>query len=359
MVRTPNRVEILALVVLMLTSFQLFASENPVISLDLFPSAYYNAQAETWTQAMGYAGTLSFKSKNSGNVRGEVAMTYPATTTEDAIEKAYLKAKFPTFRLTMGKTRLSWGDGALFNAGDILFGSSSTAVDLTESELRSETAWLVSANIPLDSFSFVELVTMPQSYEDLTDISLGGRVYATLGSLKLETGYARVQEDETNIHKGYISLQGNAGADWNLSSSVGISETEDLSWDISGGLFYLKYLENDKVLTLRLELLARPLGTWEWGPVANDESCPLLFYPEITYTASTSVTLSLRSIISPFDFSAMTTFATSWNVFEGFSLIGYVSANTGDDGDLFRWESTDTTNYPTSLSVAMGASWIF
>ena len=357
MVKRTDRILIITLSLCVLVLANLPAAENPVISLDIFPAVSYNAQTDAWTQAMIPSSTLSFKSKNAGNVRGEVALTYPVASVEDAIRKAYLKAKFPSFRLTMGKTRLSWGDGALFNAADILFGSSSTAVDLTQSELRSDTKWLVSANIPLDSFSFVELVTMPSMGDNLSDIALGGRIYTTLGSLKLESGYARVRESATNIHKGYISLQGNVGADWNLSSSVGIKENEDIDWDITGGLFYLKYLENDKALTLRLEFLARPLGKWNWGPVENDTSCPLLIYPEITYTPGPSLAFSLRSIISPFDLSAMTTFATSWNVFEGFSLIGYVNANTGDAGDLFSWKSTNPSH--SSLLFAAGASWIF
>jgi hypothetical protein len=357
MVKRTKRILIITTALLSMSLSPLFCAENPVISLDILPAVSYNAQTDAWTQAMFSSGTLSFKSQNSGNVRGEVALSYSSYATynsaDDAIEKAYLKAKFPSFRLTMGKTRLAWGDGALFNAADILFGSSSTVVDLTQSELRSDTKWLVAANIPLDSFSFVELVTMPSTGDDLSDISLGGRVYTTLGSLKLETGYARIHETTTNMHKGYISLQGNVGADWNLSSSVGISEAEDLEWDITGGLFYIKYLQGDKALTLRLEFLTRPFGTWQWGPVTDDDSCPLLLYPEITYAASSSVTLSLRSIISPFDLSAMTTFATSWNVFEGFSLIGYLNANTGGSADLFKWDSAG------SLTLAAGASWIF
>ncbi|AEV29989.1 hypothetical protein SpiGrapes_2213 [Sphaerochaeta pleomorpha str. Grapes] len=359
MVKRTDRILIITLSLFAMVLTNLHSAENPVISLDILPAVSYNAQTEAWTQALVSSGTLSFKSKNAGNVRGEIALTYPPTTkVADAyIKKAYLKAKFPSFRLTMGKTRLSWGDGALFNAADILFGSSSTTVDLTQSELRSDTKWLVSANIPLDSFSFVEVVTMPSTGENVSDISLGGRIYTTFGSLKLESGYARVRESATNIHKGYISLQGNVGADWNLSSSVGIKGAEDIDWNITGGLFYLKYLENDKVLTLRLEFLARPLGTWNWGPVANDASCPLLIYPEITYAPRSNLAFSLRSIISPFDLSAMTTFATSWNVFEGFSLIGYVSAKTGDAGDLFSWKSTEL--FHSSLAIAAGASWIF
>ena len=357
MVKRTDRILTITLSLCVLVLANLPAAENPVISLDILPAVSYNAQDDSWTQAMIPSSTLSFKSKNAGNVRGEVALTYPVTSVEDAIKKAYLKAKFPSFRLTMGKTRLSWGDGGLFNAAYILFGSSSTAVDLTQSELRSDTKWLVSANIPLDSFSFVELVTMPSTGKDVSDISFGGRIYTTLGSMKLESGYARVEESSTNTHKGYISLQGNIGSDWNLSSSVGIKDNEDIDWDITGGLFYLKYLENDKALTLRIEFLARPLGAWDWGPVANDTSCPLLLYPEITYAPGPSLAFSLRSIISPFDVSAMTTFSTSWNVFEGFSLIGYISANTGDVGDLFSWKST--ASYHSSLLLAAGASWIF
>ncbi len=67
---------------------------------------------------MAPALSLSISSERSGNVRGgEVVLKTPPTNlsaTPDAIyqeilHKAYFKARFPSVRLTAGKTRLSWG----------------------------------------------------------------------------------------------------------------------------------------------------------------------------------------------------------------------------------------------------------
>ncbi|WP_320129969.1 hypothetical protein [uncultured Sphaerochaeta sp.] len=333
--------------------FLLGAAENPVVKLNFFPISTYSPSNNSWLLGMSNSGTLSIKSKNSGNVRGEIALTYPAATAEDYIQRAFLKARFPSFRLTLGKTRLSWGEGALFNAGDVLFGSSDIAVDLTQEELRTKTDWLVSVNIPLDAFSFIEVVTMPPSDGNLEKTSFGGRFYTTIEGLKVEGGYASIERSNVRTQKPYVSVQGNMGADWYLGTSLSIPQTGNTTWDISGGLFYLKYLQESKSLSVRLEFLARPLGTWAFGPVANDNSCALLIYPEIVYAATSSVSFSLRSIFSPLDLSAMTTFATSWNVFEGFTLAGYLSTNLGDTGDLFVWNSL------YALTFSVGASWIF
>lgn len=51
----------------------------------------------------------------------------PGTPVVVAIEvpRAYVKLRFPWMRVTLGKTRLSWGQGLPFNAGDLIFGSMS------------------------------------------------------------------------------------------------------------------------------------------------------------------------------------------------------------------------------------------
>jgi hypothetical protein len=343
MVRQARHLLVLTGLFCILCNTPLFAAQAPVITLDIFPSVY--ASDGDWSELLVTEGMISFKSENSGNVRGEVALTYANTsdydTVDDAIWKAYLKARFPSFRLTMGKTRLSWGEGTLFNAGDLLFGSDDMAFDLTDSELRTETDWLAAITVPFDSFSFAELVILPSTEgDDIQDLSYGGRVYHTLGKLKTEAGAARI--DGTN--KGYLGFQGNFGLDWHLTTSLDDEE----EWEISGGLSSMRYLEGDKSLSMRFEFLLRPLGDWQDTSYA-DGSWPLMLYPELTYVASSSLAFSLRSIVCIPDLSTTAVFATSWNVFQGFSLVGYVSAFSGD------W----TTATSIDLSLSTGVSWIF
>jgi len=134
---------------------------------------------------------------------------------------------------------------------------------------------------------------------------------------------------------------------------------------ISAGGFHLVTLPLDRSLTLRLDLLSRPFGEWETGPVSDNDAA-LLIYPEIVLAYSPSVSFSLRSIISPLDLSAMSTFGMSWNIFDAFKLIGSLSLSTGDDGDLFAWSPTDPNDptssdpaKPASFSATIGSSWVF
>jgi len=345
----------------------LVATENPVISMDLLPTVAYTANTDKWQESMIANLSVSLASQRSGNVRGEVVLQgnslTPVTSFEDVVYKAYFKARFPSFRLTAGKTRLSWGDGMLFNAGDVLYGSNSTSVSLTQAELRSSTNWLASVNYPLGFFSFAEAVVMPSETGVPLDMLFGARYYTTVKDIKVEAGYATKVPKTTGIrlHKPYISLQGNLGFDWYLSSSLAIPVAGDIakrtseSWMISAGAFHLVALPLDRSLTLRLELLTRPFGTWEPGPV-DDDTAAILLYPELGLSYSPSLSFSLRSIISPLDLSAMSTLGMSWNIFDAFNLIGSISLATGDEGDLFAWSSSTSSS---SFSATVGSSWVF
>ena len=213
----------------------LVATENPVISMDLLPTVFYTAKTDEWQESMNADLSVSLASKREGNVRGEVVLQGNSLDTapsfDSIVHKAYFKARFPSFRLTAGKTRLSWGDGMLFNAGDVLYGSNSTSVFLTKAELRSTTNWLASVNYPLGFFSFAEAVVMPSETDNPNGMLFGARYYTTVKDIKVEMGYATKTPETTGVrlHKPYISLQGNLGFDWYLSSSVAIPEAGDIA----------------------------------------------------------------------------------------------------------------------------------
>ena len=354
----------------------LSAAENPVVEMQLLSAISYTPNTSQWNETMAPALSLSISSGRSGNVRGEVVLKTPnpmlfstASTSdiyEEILHKAYFKARFPSVRLTAGKTRLSWGDGMLFNAGDVLYGSNDTSVTLTQSELRSETGLLVSLNYPLGFFSFAEAVVLPSPDMQIEHMGGGARFYTTVQETKVEAGYITIHESE-RLHKPYISLQGNIGPDWYLSSSLAIPQSGDIgeetldSWVITGGLFHIQYLENDKNVSLRLEFLTRPAGNWKLES-QSDADCPLLLYPEVVYTPSSSLSWSLRTIISPLDLSFNATLGVNWSVLEGFSLLGFLSAPIGEKEDLFSWKGKVPSPYGPkdgSISLSLGASWIF
>ena len=345
--------------------FALFGAENPVVSMNMLPTLAYSANSNQWFALMPSSLSLSIPSASKPNVRGEVVLKASSSVAiaslDDVVHKAYLKAKFPSFRLTMGKTRLSWGDGRVFNAADVLYGSSDTAVEFTQAELRGETAWMASINFPIDFFSFAEAVIMPSSTGKPDDMTFGGRLYATIQDIKVEGGYATKVETGARVHKPYVSFQGSFGPDWYLSSSLTIPVSGNIaqatldSWMVSGGLFQYVQLENDRSLTLRMEFLLCPFGDWDLASALDNQNCALLLYPELTYALSPSLALSFQSILSPLDLSAKSTIGFSWNVFEGFSVLGYGSVNIGDAGDVFSWNAATKP----SFSLSLGTSWIF
>ena len=349
-----------------------------------------------------YAGTgqvsLNVKSPRDPHVQGALAVefvpvdltggnSYQGTSYSNVnVKKAYVKARFPGMKMTLGKTRLAWGDGMVFNSGDILFGSLNPILDLTQQELRSDTAWLTAVNIPLGPFSFVEGVILPPGYNlsdpespslgDLTKASAGGRIYFTAWNTKVELGYLYKGEEKVAIdvigHRPYLSLQGNCGPDWYLSTSAAFlteqqqdegsdAEWED-SWNISFGLFHLQEVNRNNTLNLRLETLLFPYQNWE-EEESRTAVYGLYLYPELIWMKDNSLTFSLQSVISPLDGSFMITGGAGWNIYQGLTLQAYLSCLAGDDADTFAWdrgnswlEGQDTVN---GLSLMTGLRYAF
>ena len=102
--------------------------------------------------------SLNLDSVGNKNVKGYFQLdSWIADSFGIDVPRAYLKVRFPWFRLTLGKTRVSWGDGFVFNAGDVVFGSTgSISGDLSADSLRNETGWLGAVYLPLGAFSFLE-----------------------------------------------------------------------------------------------------------------------------------------------------------------------------------------------------------
>ena len=323
---------------------------------------------------------ISYRSRDNRDVKAQV--TLDAAVAETAmmdVSRAFIKTRFPGFRLTIGKTRLAWGDGFMFNAGDVIFDSVSTSVDLTGDELRTAGKWLASAYVPLGRFSYAEAVVLPPQFDPLTytidsriaeqtgssppelpggeETSGGMRLVFKPAGIKLETGY--LYSGKTSEHRPYINLQGNLLVDWNISASTALgndpAEEGRDNLAVSFGLFRLFKTGYSSTLNVRLEGLLRPWGSWEVS--AGDYG--LYLYPELSFSPDDRRTVFYRAVVSPVDVSAIHIVGASWNIYQGFKLLFYAGAATGEDGDTFSWNDSYETSALPGYFLSAGCSFAF
>lgn len=330
------------------------------------------------TTALGQ-GALDVKSSGNRNVKSQISLNLYSTVAGASIDvkKAWVKFRYPKFRGMIGKNRVSWGEGIVYNAGDVIFddfiiynpltGSSGEDLDLTADELRSANRIMATANIPLGMFTFLEGIYMPYNFSlqylaamanptpsevekelikdestglEFSNHSFGGRFLTRLGGIKVETGY--LFDGYNDIHKPYLSFNGTALVDYHLSSSVNIptEETDFDNWKdslkISGGIFYLFELEEERTLTLRLESMVKPFG--EWKEEDGVQAYGLSLYPEVAFVPNEEFSFFLRSLFSPIDISARSTFGVNWKTYQGFTIGSFFSIDLGEEGDIYSWD---------------------
>lgn len=317
-------------------------------------------------------GSLQFNSKGNSNVKGELKID---CIISDAvildIPKAYIRIRFPwfndrKFRVTLGKTRVTWGNGFFFNAGDVIFGSSAfTGIDFTASEIWTQTDWLIDFYFPLGDFSYIEFIALPHPslqslYVELDQVDPGGRITLDFTDITVEGGYLYKASEE--IHFPYLSLSGYLLVDYYLSAALKIPNTEvtwediDDSLSISAGFFHNESLESGGSISFRLEAGITPYGLWEEKENPDPYVSPvygLYLFPDITYAPADTFSVGLRSVISPVDLSAMLLPGVTWNIYQGFNLSSFLSVMIGDEDDIFGWDGKG------DLSWILQAEYIF
>lgn len=346
--------------VLMACALALSAAAEPRLKVDV---EFFN----TILTDEGLNGCLYFQSgtagvaiRNQGSrlVRGELVLDFSqvgGTTnqiTAPELKRLYIRAGFGDALVSLGKTRSTWGAGFAFNAGDILFGSSSVDFNARSSEPRSETAWLTNLELPLGDFSFLEIIALPGNVADsqipgLNDASAGLRLAAEAGPINVQAGYLYRGDRIAGLgepgHHAFMSLEGIVPVNWHLSMSArsGLAEfsTRDIedNWVITGGAFYDYTIGYDMNLSWRLEALVKPYASFR-DDASNDYG--LYLYPSIGFTPGGTVTWSFSSVISPVDVSTNITVGASWNIYEELILQAYASLQAGDRGDVFNLSNT-------------------
>ncbi|MBN1413096.1 MAG: hypothetical protein JW969_19810 [Spirochaetales bacterium] len=332
--------------------------------IKLSDSLLFTHELNDTVGVMNYVDSvLNFKSAGNRNVKAELELE--ATVSDQLllnITKAYFKARFPVFRLTMGKTRVSWGEGFLFNAGDLIFDGLSFPSAISTGDLRIETDYMAVLYFPLGRFSYFETVYLPKpvmvdmdpspssefympASVDIGSTEAGGRFQFDIARTKLEFGY--LYKGALRSHNAFVSLQGNLLVDWNLSASCAINQDNadpeliKQSLGVSFGLFSQFGLGSDSSLTLRLESAIKPFQRWEEDPSPPAfpamPSYALYLFPDITFAIDSSLSLQLRSLISPCDASAMIFGGAGWNPYQGLTFNFYAGAMAGDSNDIFGW----------------------
>jgi hypothetical protein len=350
---------------------------------------------------------LDFRSTGDRNVQARLQLRLTladmvAANDDDAstgapafleVPRASIRFRFPVtetylMRVTAGRDRLSWGLGALFNAGDLLFGADGrTAADLTRSgDVRDETAWLLSLYFPLGALGYLETVALPplpevalapdgggaaasdpdgnEGYQaaPVQETRAGLRVHGALGNVSLEPSW--LYDGAAGVHRVSLSVQGSAGADVYGAASLHIPDSdgereidgiEGLFQEyslLSAGAVYLLAPGYDHTISLRLEALVRPGASWS----DQDERTAvyaLQLYQELVWSAGRSVQMVGRGIISPMDLSTEITAGIHWNIFQGFYLLAFASGQGGGENAVYGWDR------PGSLTAATGFRYLF
>ncbi|MFP4408859.1 MAG: hypothetical protein ACLFPW_10090 [Spirochaetaceae bacterium] len=348
---------------------------------------------------------LDFQSRGSRwvrsqlTVRADIADTADGTDLRLTIPRAFVRARFPLgesylFRTTFGKSRVTWGDGALYNAGDLVFGAEGRRADLLSSTtLRDETDWLVTAFFPLGQFSFIEpVVLVPETAitegasssggeggesvgssaaegqilldsPSFDQTAVGSRIQWKLANIKMESGYIlRGAEEEQELS---FSAQGNLLVDLygGVATTLGPASDGYEELRVSAGALHQLRYGTGSALSFRLEGLIYPDGEWqelqeeeilaEAATEPSDEhrlpKYALYLFPEISWAPSESVALFGRVLVSPIELSALWIGGSEWNIYEGLSLGAYFSVQSGGELDTYGFDRSGGASLTTSV----------
>jgi hypothetical protein len=343
-----------ALAMFALGTMRLAADADVGVKLRLLESASRISEGDWALVTLGTARVSV--NASSENVKAEVAVdAILGDGIVTSLARASIGVRFPGFRLTVGKARLSWGEGMAFNAGDLLFGSTSAVgLDLTADAPRDDAAWLVSAYVPLGRFSFVEAVVLPPPVDiaeylenPLTaphpwETAAGGRVVGKLLGIKTEAAY--LFRGAEPAHHAAVSLQGNLVVDWHLSASASIPAIAPDAGDLadglrlSAGLFHLQRLGDRATLSIRLETLVAPGGSWSEQEPSASAVYGILLYPELAFSLDESFSVTMRALVSPVDGSALLVPGVSVSLHKGLTFLGMASVGLGDATDSFTFD---------------------
>lgn len=263
-----------------------------------------------------------------------------APTIVTSVPRASVRFRLPvsesyTLRLTSGIDRVAWGTGRVFNAADVIFGAEAgDGADFfaVGGDVRDETALLTALYLPLGGFAYLEPIVLPPrpqvdpatgalALPPASQTRAGARVNFELGSFTLEPGYLYTPD----AHELVFSASGFIGMDVYGAARLSLPDAEI---QYSAGAYRRIRIGRDASLDLRMEALFRPEHD-EW----------VFLYPEAILSASRTVSLLGRSLVSPHAGESQSVLGVNWAVLGGLDilaagLLDYGSAESGDGGSV-------------------------
>ncbi len=257
-----------------------------------------------------------------------------------SVPRASVRFRLPvtesyTIRLTGGIDRVAWGVGRVFNAADVIFGAEAgDGADFfaVGGDVRDETALLTALYLPLGAFAYVEPVVLPPlpevnpatgalAWPPASQTRAGARVNFELGRFTFEPGYLYTPD----AHELVLSANGFVGLDVYGAARLSLPDAETR---YSAGAYHRVRIGRDASLDLRLEALFRPEHD-EW----------VLLYPEAILSASRTITVLARSLVSPRAGESQSVLGVNWAVLGGLDLLAagilnYGSGQSGDGGSV-------------------------
>jgi len=373
----------------LITAIQLYAESKVSAELNAYHIAGYDIDNTIWSSTMLGNASVDVEASGYRNAKGLIRLQ--ATAGDIAyvdLSRAYIKLRFPWFRVTTGKAPIAWGEGFAYNAADVLFRNFEPSANITSTEIRDNAAWITQIFYPTGPFSFIEAVYLPKPYPFSTALSgmlsgfssettsetestttentgtdgntemetapqlpafdsgrFGARWYVTLWDIKWEGGY--LWEGDTSFHNPYLSLQGHLLINWYLNASARIPHEEwytDTALDsvrLSAGIYHMMNLAG-KTLNLRIETLITPKAEWE-ETENNTDQYGILLYPELSLSVNDMTTVFTRSFVSPIELSGLSMAGIEWSPIQGNTLFLYATGRYGEEGDTYATGVTSGT----------------
>ena len=304
----------------------------PTVTAEALNSVFFT-EDDSIVSGVG-RGELDLRSRGSSDVRGRLQICTLLTdvggesTTEVSVPRAEIRwrttvAESLRVRLTAGRSRLSWGDGVLFNAGDTINGVAPQSIDLTAETLRDETQWLVAGYVPLGRFAFFEPVVLIPGTAPAWHTAAGARTQFQLADVKTELGYLYRGAEE--VHHPSVSVQGHLLVDWYAAASLRLPDPPNEELFTSAGLLHNGTMRSGAPWSARTEVL------WQQG----DQM--LSVYPEFTWSPSSLFSLFLRGQLTPVEdatlldadeIESVSTVGCTWTPATGLQLSLFVSGLT-------------------------------